>query len=1125
MGETMKKKIYWKDMRQSLLSSKGRFLSIFSLMMLGALALTGLKVTAPNMEKTAQAYIASHRTMDLAVISGLGLSQADLDELETIEGATLEAGYFKDVVTNEGQAAIRLFSAPKTLSTYKLVAGEMPSQKGQITLSASLKNRYKLDDTVQVTESDKDGKILTQTSFTLVGFVASAEIWDNETMGMAASGDGQLGGYGLVSQDTFKSEVYTIARIRYDDLVDLPYYSQAYQEKLDQHQEDLEKLLANNDEQRLATIQSVGQTDISKGEEEIAQAQSQLDQAAGELASGKDQLASGRREFARGRAKLVQSEMELRTVLAQLLQTKFQLDESKKELDNQKDKLDQSKSFLDVSHEGLLETAQRLESAKQQLDSQNAQLSQTASQISTGRASWFQAQKELDLEIANHLQEGQTLSDYPDLLARQEALDAEKARLDQLEADYEQANQAYLQGYDYYQTKQNEYNSNLAQYQTWNQEYQAGLARYQAGLSQYEQGIVAYNKGVEDYEWGLSQLESSNQLLRQEELRLEEADKELSQAQSQFSEKKATADQEISQAQTEIAQAKSDLSKLEKAPYQVYTRSSLPGGDGYTTYSNATRSIAAVGNVFPVVLYLVAALVTFTTMARFVDEERTQSGLLKALGYTNRQIMAKFILYGLAAGLVGTIVGIIAGNLLLSPLISDIITQTTVIGPAKLHFYPLWTGLALLLSLASSVLPAYLVARRELTEKPAQLLLPKPPVTGSSIWLEKWPAIWSRLSFTHKVTARNIFRYKLRMLMTIFGVAGTVALLFGGLGIRSSISGVVQRQFGELIHYDMLVVENSRATEEELDKLTHFLQSDQVRQSLPVAFEQLHQTVEENGQRKNLSISLYISDRQDLGNLVSLENSSGKAIQLSDRGIVLTEKLAQIYGVSVGDKLSLTLEDKEVSVRVEAVADMYAGHFIYMTDSYYEQVTGKQKTANAYLVQLKDSQLGHIQTLASQLLAMPAVRSLVQNTSLIDMLTTIAGSLQTIMTILVILSILLGLVILYNLTIINMSERIRELSTIKVLGFHNREVTMYIYRETIALSLIGMLVGLVGGIYLHKLLLAMIGSDSIRFNPSVGLEVYLIPILAISGILAALGWYVNHHLRKVDMLEALKSVD
>ncbi|HFI2472675.1 TPA: FtsX-like permease family protein [Streptococcus suis] len=1121
----MKKKIYWKDMRQSLLSSKGRFLSIFSLMMLGALALTGLKVTAPNMEKSAQTYVADHRTMDLSVISGLGISQTDLDELASIKGVTVEAGHFKDVVAKKNQTAVRLFSEPKSISTYKLLEGKLPSKKDQIALSPSLQASYKLGDTFQVTEPDKNGTVLTQTTFTVVGFVASSEIWDNETMGLATSSDGQLAGYGVVSKDSFQSEVYTIARLAYDDLKDLPYYSQAYQNKLEDHQEELENLLANNDEQRLASIQSEGQEEIAKGEEDIAQAQSQLDQAEADLATGQEQVASGRIEFARGRAKLVQSEMELRTILAQLLQTKFQLEESKKELDSQKAKLDQTKSFLDGSHTELLQRAQQLESAKQELDTQNTQLSQTASEISTGRSNWYQGQEILNQQIASQVQAGQTLSDYPDLLARQEALDTEKARLDQLEASYDQAHQSYINNYDYYQSKVIEYETSLADYQTWNQEYQTGLAQYQAGFAQYEQGLAAYHKGVSDYEWGVSQLESSDLTLRQEELHLEAADKELTQAQSQLSEKQAQANQEISQAKTEIAQAKSDLSKLEKSPYQIYTRSSLPGGDGYTTYSNATKSIAAVGNVFPVVLYLVAALVTFTTMARFVDEERTQSGIFKALGYTNRQIMAKFLLYGLAAGLVGTLVGIFAGNLVLSPIISSIITQTTVIGPAKLHFYPHWTGLAVLLSLISSVLPAYLVAQRELTEKPAQLLLPKPPAAGSSIWLENWPAIWSRLSFTQKVTARNIFRYKLRMLMTIFGVAGTVALLFGGLGIRSSISGVVQRQFGELIHYDLLVVENSRADEEDLDKLTAFLQSDRVGQFLPVAFEQRSQTVQDGDQRKNISIGLYISDRQDLGNLVSLENSSGKAIQLSGRGIVLTEKLAQIYGVSVGDKIGLTLEDKEVQVRVVAIADMYAGHFIYMTRGYYEQVTGRQKTANAYLVQLKNDKTGHVQELASQLLAMPAVKSLVQNTSLMSMLTTIAGSLQTIMTILVLLSTLLGLVILYNLTIINMSERIRELSTIKVLGFHNREVTMYIYRETIVLSIIGIVVGLVGGIYLHRLLLEMIGSDSIRFNPAVGLEVYIIPVVAIIGILAALGIYVNHHLRKVDMLEALKSVD
>lgn len=1110
-------------MRQSLLSSKGRFLSIFSLMMLGALALTGLKVTAPNMEKTAQSFVADHRTMDLAVISGLGISQADLDELASIKGVTVEAGHFKDVVAKKNQTAIRLFSAPKSISTYKLLEGKIPSKKDQIALAPSLQASYKIGDTFQVTEPDKDGTVLTQTTFTVVGFVASAEIWDNKTMGLATSGNGQLAGYGVVSKDSFQSEAYTIARLAYDDLKDLPYYSQAYQDKLDDHQEELETLLANNDEQRLASIQSEGQEEIAKGEEDIAQAQSQLDQAATDLAAGQEQVASGRSEFARGRAKLVQSEMELRTALAQLLQTKFQLEESKKELDSQKAKLDQTTSFLEGIQEELDQAVQRLDAAKLELNAQNVRLSQTASQISTGRANWYQNQQSLNQLIASQVQAGQTLSDYPDLLARQEALDAEKARLDQLEANYDQAHQSYINNYDYYQSKVIEYEASLADYQTWNQEYQTGLAHYQSGLSQYEQGLAAYQNGVSDYEWGVSQLESSDLKLRQEELRLEAADKELAQAQSQLSEKQAEANQEISQAKTEIVQAKSDLSKLEKSPYQIYTRSSLPGGDGYTTYSNATKSIAAVGNVFPLVLYLVAALVTFTTMARFVDEERTQSGIFKALGYTNRQIMAKFILYGLAAGLVGTLVGILAGNLVLSPIISSIITQTTVIGPAKLHFYPLWTGLAVLLSLISSVLPAYLVAQRELTEKPAQLLLPKPPAVGSSIWLEKWPAIWSRLSFTHKVTARNIFRYKLRMLMTIFGVAGTVALLFGGLGIRSSISGVVQRQFGELIHYDLLVVENSRADEEDLDKLTSFLQSNQVRQSLPVAFEQLSQTVQDGDQRKNISIGLYISDRQDLGSLVSLENSFGQSIQLSGRGIVLTEKLAQIYGVSVGDKIGLTLEDKEVQVRVAAVADMYAGHFIYMTRGYYEQVTDRQKTANAYLVQLKNDKTGHVQKLASQLLAMPAVKSLVQNTSLMAMLTTIAGSLQTIMTILVLLSILLGLVILYNLTIINMSERIRELSTIKVLGFHNREVTMYIYRETIVLSIIGIVVGLIGGTNLHRLLLEMIGSDSIRFNPAVGMEVYIIPVVAIIGILAALGIYVNHHLRKVDMLEALKS--
>ncbi|HFI0594507.1 TPA: FtsX-like permease family protein [Streptococcus suis] len=1121
----MKKTIYWKDIRRSLLSSKGRFLSIFSLMMLGSLALTGLKVTAPNMDRTAQSYIEANRTMDLAVMSELGITQDDMKELQTIEGATVEPGYFKDVVLRDNQQAVRIFSQPEEISLYKLVEGEFPTTENQIALSPSLKSSYQIGDTFNIVEPDKNGTVLKESAFTVVGFVASSEIWDNVTMGMASSGTGQLTGYAIVPSSVFSSDVYMIARLSYDDLAKISYSSDKYSSKLEKHKEDLETLVADNDEQRIASIQADGQEEISKGEAEITKAQQELADAEKEIQDGNAQLATGREEFARGRAKIIQSEQELQTAHATLLETKARLETSMQQLDDSKQKLDQTKAFLDASANELNQSANLLQTAKAELENQNQQLNQLGATITSGRSAWNQAQNELNALITSQIKEGENLSDYPELLARQEAIDAEKIRLDQLEASYEQAHTDYLSGYNLLQTKQTEYQTGLDQYNKWNAEYQAGLAQYNAGLKEFENGYAAYQKGVADYEWGVQQLQSSSLTLDQEELRLNQADEELSKASEEFSTQKAQADKEISEAQNGIAEAKSELSNLEKSSYQIYTRSTLPGSDGYVTYQNATRSIAAVGNVFPVVLYLVAALVTFTTMARFVDEERTQSGLFKALGYTNRQIMAKFVLYGLGAGLAGAVIGILLGNIVLSPLISSIITSTSVIGNSKLYFYPIWTLVAIGLTLISAVLPAYLVAQKELFEKPARLLLPKPPVSGSKILLEKWHFIWSRLSFTQKVTARNIFRYKLRMLMTIFGVAGTVALLFGGLGIRSSISGVVDRQFGDLIHYDLLVVENSKASEDELNGLSDFLQSDQVRQSLPVAFEQLTEKITSNAQEKTASISLYITDRKDLGNLVHLETKNGKTLSLTGRGIILTEKLAELYGVTAGDKLKLTLNEKEVEVRVDGITDMYAGHFMFMTDGYYQQVTGDRKLANAYLVELKKDTSEHVKEVASQLLEMPAVKSLVQNTSLMAMLTTMAASLQSIMTILVVLSILLGLVILYNLTIINMSERIRELSTIRVLGFHHKEVTLYIYRETIALSIIGIVTGLIGGFYLHRILLYMIGSDSIRFNPSVGIEVYIIPIIAIVGILAFLGWYVNHQLKKIDMLEALKSVD
>lgn len=430
------------------------------------------------MERTAQAYIEANRTMDLAVMSELGITQDDVKELQTIDNATVEPGYFKDVVLEEDHQAVRVFSKPEELSQYTLVEGNFPTAENQIALSPSLQASYQIGDTFSIKEPDKNATVLKETAFTVVGFVASSEIWDNVTMGMASSGTGQLTGYGVVLPSVFQSDVYMIARISYDDLTKLSYddlaklsyASQAYTEKLEDHKKQLESLVTDNDEQRIASIQADGQEGISKGEQEIAKAQQELADAKKDIQEGNVQLATGWEKFARGRAKIIQSESELRLAYATLLETKSRLEASKQQLDESKKKLDQTKSFLDASTAELSQSAQQLEIAQQELDKQNAQLNVLGATISSGRNAWFQEQNDLNTQVESQVQEGESLSDYPELLARQEALDAEKARLDQLDTEFEQAHAGYQAGFDLLQSKKAEYQAGQKQYEAWNVE-------------------------------------------------------------------------------------------------------------------------------------------------------------------------------------------------------------------------------------------------------------------------------------------------------------------------------------------------------------------------------------------------------------------------------------------------------------------------------------------------------------------------------------------------------------------------------------------------------------------------------------------------------------------------------
>jgi len=897
----MKRKIYWKDLLQSFTGSKGRFLSILTLMMLGSLALVGLKVASPNMERTAWAYLKDTNTADVTVIGDYGFDQADQAELQTLSGADVEFGYMTDLTLANSEDAIRIFSKTERISKFQVTQGRMPEKEDELALADFWKDHYQIGQVIHLSQKNGSNSQLKRESYTITGFIHSPDIFSKTDMGSSASGNGNLSAYGVVTKDNFKSSVYTIARLRFNSLTDVNPFSVDYEKKLEEEEATLKELVADNGQARLEKMKKDAQKSLDQGKK-------QLDEAETNLVAGKKRL--------------------------QEIETRLQAQE------NQVSQLPEPQKS---------QASSQLEEAKEQLKQEKEKLSLAETDFAKEKAKW--------------------------------------------------------------QASQDEVNA------------------------------------------------------------------------------------------------------LAEPTYHVYNRKSSPTGQGYLMYSNSATSIRAVGNIFPVVLYAVAAMVTFTTMTRFVDEERTNAGIFKALGYHSKDIIAKFVIYGLVAGTLGTLLG----HYVLAPTISHIITERMIVGENQQYFYWTYSCLALGVSLVASVLPAYLVSRRELHEEAAQLLLPKPPVKGSKILLERITFIWSRLSFTQKVTARNIFRYKQRMLMTIFGVAGSVALLFAGLGIQSSVVGVADRQFKDLQQYQMVLSVNTRASDSDKSKLEEKLKSDEIEDYRLISSKQIEEKY--SGKAGIQTVTIMVTDKDDLAPFVQLEKN-GEKLDLSD-GVILTEKLAQLAGVSVGD--NFTIDGK--ILKVGAITEHYVGHFVYMNQKTYEAIYGQAAKMNTYLVQLKDKSEGNTERVAGEFMELATVSGLVQNASTIQLFESFANSLNHTMAILVLVSVLLAIVILYNLTNINVAERIRELSTIKVLGFHNKEVTLYIYRETIILSLIGMIVGLVSGFYLHQFLIQMIAPGTFRFQPKVGWEVYLIPVLAVSVILTILGVFVNHYLRKVDMLEALKSVE
>ena len=556
--------------------------------------------------------------------------------------------------------------------------------------------------------------------------------------------------------------------------------------------------------------------------------------------------------------------------------------------------------------------------------------------------------------------------------------------------------------------------------------------------------------------------------------------------------------------------------------YHVYTYRTMPGSDGVKMLRNMSFGVGKVGNVFPIVLYLVAALVTVANMTRFVYEERTNAGVMKALGYTERDVTKQFVTFGLCSGGIGSFLGVLLGTYGIPyVLCSSLMANMTMPIPA-LKFNWTIVGIAVFLSLSCTVLPVLAIVHREFKANAAQLLLPKPPSSSSRILIERVKFIWKRMSFIQKVTARNIFRYKQRMLMTIFGVIGSVALLCAGLGISSSVNDIEGRQFGDLIKYDVVVTKSDEITNDEQIKLDKVLKSSSVAKYEDVYIKQVSQQIK--GVDDEQDITIMATSKKSFAPLIDIKTKAlHNSITLPKNGVVITEKLAKLLGVSKGDTFNLNDGGKTYTVRVSEIAEMYAGHYMFVSDDYYSHVWGETPAANSYLVKVKEK--SDIANVASKFMNLEGVKGVAHNLNIIEQVRGVSKSLLTVMFVLTIMSTLLAIVILYNLTNINMVERVREISTVKVLGFLNKEATMYIYRETVILSIIGIVLGLISGKMLHDFIIAYVAPPHVMFTPNIELWGYIVPSIAVIGILCVLCVYANRMIRKLNMLDALKSAD
>ena len=915
------------------------------------------------------------------------------------------------------------------------------------------------------------------------------------------------------------------------------------------------------------------QSELDQSKAEIIAGQQQIESTRTQLNAQKQQITDGLSQVSAGEAQLQDGISALESAKAQLTELQSQLEIVRASYNAALENPDASQEEIDIlaAQVSALEeqeaaVSQQIQASEAQIESQRQQLAATRSELESGLAAVEDglsqlSQKESELNAGREqITAGQAEIDagWIQIQEQENTLAASKAEIEAGEQELEKGQKQLKAAKKKLNKAQKEIDSNAETLAAGQAELDANVAKLNDSEAQYASGLEQYNSGARQIAENEAKLTSGEQEIAENEAKLADGEKEiadnekkladgekeitdnekklqdavkdlkkgekdLADGKKEYEDAKKDAEDEIAENQQKLDDAKKELEDLEMPEWMVTDREELPE---YTDYGDNADRLRNIGQVFPVIFFLVAALISLTTMTRMVEEQRTQIGTLKALGYKKSAIAAKYICYAFFATLLGSVLGMLIGEKIIPYIIITAygIMYHNVANTISIDYQP---GFALIASTASVVctVGATLFASgKELQETPASLMRPPAPKEGKRVLLERLTFIWKHLSFSWKSTIRNLFRYKKRLIMTVFGIAGSMGLMLVGFGIQDSISDIAAIQYRELQHYDGMVIEDSDATEEEHAELFEYMKENE-----QIAHCNRVQMTKISAPKGSSNISIYLFVPESLSEFardVTLKNRiTGETYELTDEGAAISEKTASLLGLKVGDMIPLKKGDKEYKVRVAVITENYMSHYLYMTPRVYEQTFGEMPEYENIVFTMQEDCKDDLEMAGSRILANPGALSISYTSSLASQVDRMLSTLDAVILVLIVSAGMLAFVVLYNLNNINITERQRELATLKVLGFYDGEVSQYVLRENVILTVLGIMFGAVFGILIHRYVITTVEVDAVMFGRNIKPLSFLYSGILTSIFSIVVNGVMHFKLKTIDMVESLKSVE